>query len=184
MFLCLIEKIICDMMAYMKKICVNEDILKIIAVISMTIDHAARCGVLDNINGLLTETVGRLAFPIFGFLIMKHFAANIPNIFKKYVVRLSFFGIITMALLLPFGQENKLNILFTFLWPILFVQLLQYPFCTKQAKSFFLPFILGMMVFVILFPLVLITDYWFVGFFYLIALYSWFKFIFLCRSNA
>ena len=101
---------------------VNQDILKIIALITMTIDHITKylpLGVFSQAG----RYVGRISFPIFAFLLMEHLYKK--QIFKKYIVRLSVFGILTFVLLLPFqkvGLENialPFNILISFLSAVL-----------------------------------------------------------------
>ena len=164
------------MIMHMLKWIINADLLKLIALISMTIDHMVKCGYFGSNALWLSHSVGRLAFPIFGFLIMKHFAKGGANIFKKYCVRLSIFGLITiLGLWLIHAQITELNVLFTFLWPILFIE-----FAQKAGKGTALTksiwgWLVPISVLIAMVPVVLLTDYWFVGFFYLIALYTWFN---------
>ena len=107
---------------------------------------------------------------------MKHFAKGGKNIFKKYSIRLSIFGLVTiLGLWLIHAQITELNVLFTFLWPILFIE-----FCQKAGKGAALDksiwdWLVLISVFIAIIPVILLTDYWFVGFFYLIALYAWFN---------
>lgn len=92
-------------------ISINIDILKIIALVTMTIDHIATF--LDFIPySDIGRYVGRISFPIFAFLLMKHLSQK--QIYKKYIIRLSIFAIITLFVLLPFYGEVKVNPIFPF----------------------------------------------------------------------
>ncbi len=99
-----------------KKWDINPDLLKIYALVAMTIDHMAEYWAIP---GAVYERmfIGRTAFPIFAFLLMYHLHKY--QIYEKYVNRLLFFGIISLFVIFPFTQEYKLNILFTFLFPVL-----------------------------------------------------------------
>jgi len=94
----------------------NQDILKILAVIAMTIDHIGHYlmkePTLDNGYNL----IGRIAFPIFAFLLMFHLSKR--QIFKKYILRLGAFGVLSSLVLYPFLWGIQDNILFTFLLPV------------------------------------------------------------------
>ena len=104
------------------KISVNQDILKIVALLTMTIDHIAKyfpLGVFSDIG----RAIGRVSFPIFAFLLVEHLHQR--QIFKKYIFRLGSFGLITFLLLWPYQgllKENTalpFNILFSFLIAVL-----------------------------------------------------------------
>lgn len=86
-------------------------VLKIIAVITMLIDHS---GYLIFGNFSFMNYIGRLAFPIFAFLITEGFV-HTSNL-KKYFLRLLIFAVISQIpfmLLFPSSTELSLNILFT-----------------------------------------------------------------------
>ena len=90
---------------------INQDILKIIALITMTIDHIAEYLPL----GIFSQAgryIGRISFPIFAFLLMEHLYKK--QIFKKYIIRLSVFGVLTFFLLLPFHGKLTENIALPF----------------------------------------------------------------------
>lgn len=93
----------------MRKILTN-DMLKIIAVVSMLIDHI---GLYFFPNIIIFRIVGRLAFPIFAFLIAEGYFYTKNKL--KYFLRLFLFAIIAQ---IPFCLLNNnlfsLNILFTF----------------------------------------------------------------------
>lgn len=79
--------------------------LKIIAMISMLIDHTAafllRPYINDDIYGLLRE-IGRIAFPIFCFLIVEGYFHT--RSVKKYLIRLLLFG---LASEIPFDLASR-----------------------------------------------------------------------------
>lgn len=84
-------------------------VLKIIAVISMLIDHS---GYLIFNGFSFMNYIGRLAFPIFAFLITKGYV-HTSNL-KKYFLRLLIFAIISqIPFMLLFPNGFTLNILFT-----------------------------------------------------------------------
>ena len=85
-------------------------VLKIIAVISMLIDHS---GYLIFNGFSFMNYIGRLAFPIFAFLITEGYT-HTSNL-KKYFLRLLIFAVISQIpfmLLFP-SSSFSLNILFT-----------------------------------------------------------------------
>ena len=68
----------------MKKIInipVNQDIIKIIALVTMTIDHFGY--VMEPSFGTLLRLIGRLSFPLFVFLLV--FNLNQKELYKKYI---------------------------------------------------------------------------------------------------
>lgn len=84
-----------------KKYGINADNLKIIAVVSMIIDHIAyyfHYIIPDWANTILHFGIGRIAMPIFAYLLVQGFF-NTKN-FKKYLLRITTFGIITQVFLL------------------------------------------------------------------------------------
>ena len=104
----------------MKKIkFINSNSLKIIAMILMLIDHLWATIIPGN---QWMTNIGRLAFPIFAFLIVEGFTHT--SDFKKYVKRLFIFGLIseipfnliyTGSFIFPFHQ----NVIFTLLLGLL-----------------------------------------------------------------
>lgn len=152
----------------------NQDCLKIYALAAMTADHFAQI-YEPSCASVLRTYIGRTAFPVFSFLIMYHLAKK--QIFKKYIVRLSVFAVITSLALFPFKGVSA-NIFFTFLFPI--VTLLFF----KNIKEDDSPaFVKGVMYFFCVSFLVvpaLYCPYSFPGYFYLIGLY----FMFLTKRPA
>ena len=92
----------------MKKILSNFD-LKILAIITMTIDHIGSI-IYPNIDAF--RTIGRISFPIFCFLLVEGFK-HTHNRFR-YFIRLLLFAIITQPIYDYAFNNHELNILFTF----------------------------------------------------------------------
>ena len=93
--------------------------LKMIAVISMLIDHTGAV-VFPDVIGF--RIIGRLAFPLFAFLITEgyHHTSNL----KMYALRLSLFSIISQyPFWLAFGFDAGLNIFFTLTLGLLVIYL-------------------------------------------------------------
>ena len=104
----------------MKKLkCIDSDLLKILAMIFMLLDHL--WGTVVSGNQWMTF-VGRLAFPIFAFLVAEGFVHT--SDFKKYAKRLFLFGIISeipfnlMLTASPFFPFHQ-NVMFTLLLGLL-----------------------------------------------------------------
>ena len=92
----------------MKKILSNFD-LKILAIITMTIDHIGAI-IYPNIDAF--RIIGRISFPIFCFLLVEGFK-HTHNRFR-YFIRLLLFAIITQPIYDYSFNNHELNILFTF----------------------------------------------------------------------
>ena len=104
----------------MKKV-LNNNALKIIAGISMLIDHV---GLILFPNIIWLRVIGRIAFPIFAFCIAEglHYTKNR----KKYIILLLIFAMISQV---PYYFIFKtflfFNVLFTFLIAILCIILVE-----------------------------------------------------------
>lgn len=104
----------------MRKI-INSNILKIIAIITMLIDHI---GAFLYPNIIILRVIGRISFPIFSFCIAEglYYTKSI----SKYCLRLTMFAIISqIPYVVLIGAFYKLNILFTFLVSIYLIVLLK-----------------------------------------------------------
>ena len=99
----------------MKKI-INNNTLKIIAMILMLLDHL--WGTIIPGNQWMT-LIGRMAFPIFAFLIVEGFFHT--SDLKKYMKRLFIFGLISE---IPFNLIYTGSIIFTFHQNVMFTLLL------------------------------------------------------------
>ena len=152
----------------MKKLSVSADFLKIIALITMTLDHFSK---VFGVGVFLSDTFGRMAFPIFSFLVIKNLYQYHPV--KKYLIRLGGFGILTSVLIYLFNPEQH-NVLFTFFWAVLFISVLEY--LSVHIYILFWQVYLSGLLFLSLFPFILRADYSIFGFFFLMALYTWFRF--------
>jgi len=123
--------------------------LKIIAIISMTIDHAGVCLGTSYINGTYylsgfmsydtynyLRIIGRIAFPIFCYLIVEGFFYT-KNVFN-YITRLFLFGFISQV---PFSLMSKgivmdfsnTNVYFTLCIGLITITCLNY--CKKYYKN-------------------------------------------------
>lgn len=91
----------------------SGSVLKIIAIVSMVIDHCAYF-LMDN-NSTLYEAmrcVGRIAFPVFAFLIAEGFAYTHNR--KRYFTRLLVFAVISeVSWYLLNGADGTNNVMFT-----------------------------------------------------------------------
>ncbi len=83
-------------------------LLKLVALITMTIDHI---GMFIFPGNPIFRIIGRIAFPIFAFLIVEGYKHT--KSFPKYVTRILVLGVISQILFFIFLKETTLNILFT-----------------------------------------------------------------------
>ena len=87
----------------LKKIFINSDVLKILALVFMTLDHVAK--IFPDLPGnYCFELLGRVSFPIFSFILMFHLQKL--QIYKKYLWRLGFFGGLTFVIMAIFRNLN------------------------------------------------------------------------------
>lgn len=152
---------------------INPDILKIIALISMTIDHIGH--VLFPGKYFFLRVIGRLALPIFSYLFALHLAEN-NHIYKKYAKRLLPFAFLSLIIVTPFDYYikniHKLSILFSFLLYLTIVYLLNLTLSVKKTLLkrflFFITFVAGSF-------LSTFVDYGFLGFSFFMILYTYLK---------
>lgn len=104
----------------MKKFLSNFD-LKIIAIITMTIDHIGAI-MYQNID--IFRIIGRVSFPIFAFLLVEGFKHTSNKL--KYFLRLILFAIITQPIYDYTFNNHELNILFTFSLSFLLLSSLEF----------------------------------------------------------
>ena len=145
------------------KLQINQDVLKIIAVFLMTLDHVSRIiyGMEDSFFILL----GRVVYPIFGWLIALHLVQK--SVYTKYLKRLFFFGMITFCALLPFGVYDTL--LWSFMVPI--ASLWQMEKVSKTVKNLIKRACLNFLIFVVGLILSLFLYYSLFGFLYIVTAY-------------
>ena len=160
----------------MKKIInipINPDILKIIAILTMTIDHFGY--IFTPSFEVPLRLIGRISFPIFAFLLAYNLTQK--DLFKKYIFRLSIFAVITSLILIPFkyqiGNILPLNIFWTLLLSVVSIYTIEKTLQTfKQNKSSYF-----IITYIICFFALLsvLTDFELFGFLYILSLYGWFK---------
>ena len=151
----------------MRKMNVSSEFLKWFAVLTMTVDHIDRICVKI---GWLHDTLGRVAFPLFSFLLLSNFIAYHPV--KKYLVRLGGFALITQILFFLFHFESK-NVLFSFFYAVLFISATEK--ISSVFKSVYVQFYFEILLLIGLLPFVLIADYGLTGFLFLLALYAYLR---------
>lgn len=100
--------------------CLSGNILKLIAAISMLIDHM---GLMFFPQYPIFRIIGRLAYPIFAFMIAEgcHYTKNR----LRYFLSIFLLGAICQTVYYVFAQDTYLNILLTFSCSILIIFLLQ-----------------------------------------------------------
>ena len=138
----------------MKKL-LNNNALKIIAVISMFVDHL---GFIIFPNAIFLRVIGRVAFPIFAFCVAE--GLHYTKSRKKYVLTLLLFALISqIPYYFIFNTFFKFNVLFTFLIAIIVIFLIeQYSKSLKESKTFIsIGYLLLLLI--ILFGLVIITPF-------------------------
>lgn len=138
-------------------------ILKIIALITMMIDHY---GAIFQNNIHIYRIIGRLAFPIYSFLLVEGYF-NTRNI-KKYAIRLFIFALISeipfdLAFYGSVGLEHQ-NIFFTLLIGLGTIYFIDHKekYNIKNGYIFLFSGILA---------IILAVDYNFVGIIYILAFY-------------
>ncbi|HRC81912.1 MAG TPA: TraX family protein [Sedimentibacter sp.] len=137
-------------------------VLKIIALITMIIDHY---GAIFQSNVILYRIIGRLAFPIYFFLLVEGYFHT--SDVKKYGTRLLLFAFISeipfdLAFFGKVGFEHQ-NIFFT-----LFIGLTTIYLIDKKAESMNKALIIFLAAAL---ATLLKTDYQFIGIIYILAFY-------------
>lgn len=147
----------------------NQDLLKIIALTTMTCDHVGKI-LFEPICVLLTQ-IGRLSFPIFAYILILHLY-NKQN-YRQYIDRLFVFGLITQIVLWPFtGFAN--NILWSFLLVVVCIHLLQEISFRIRPKGIRITLYVLMVICCLIVSVPL--DYSFLGFAFMLSLYGLFKY--------
>ena len=83
----------------------NRTVLKIIAIVSMLIDHIGVFLLEEGDLYLACRLVGRLAFPIFAFMIAQGFLKS--KHIKQYVIRLALFALFVEILFLVYALRRE-----------------------------------------------------------------------------
>lgn len=133
--------------------------LKLIAIITMLIDHV---GAIFYPNVIIFRMIGRLAFPIFAFLIAQGYFYT-KNI-KKYLLRLTIFAFISeIPYDLAFSSKNVMvdfqqqNVIFTLLIGLFSIIIYEYLKDKNKFLAFVSVFTLSLIAFF------LKTDYYMFG---------------------
>ena len=149
------------------KISINSNVLKIIAIITMIIDHIGFYFInkIGENEYLLFRKIGRIAMPIFVYLLVQGFY-HTKN-FKKYILRVGIFAIVTQLLVTGIMVINKLyfpeyvaatrvytkgNILFGFVLCLLMMKILNEDIIIKKwdyAKNMSLKIIAVVLIYII-----------------------------------
>lgn len=144
----------------MKKFLSNFD-LKILAIITMTIDHI---GAIMYPNIDIFRIIGRVSFPIFAFLLVEGF--NHTSNKLKYFLRLILFAIITQPIYDYTFNNHELNILFTFSLSFLLLSSLEFikkiiSKCSKGIENYLYKTVFYSLIYILftLFSIILNVDY-------------------------
>lgn len=134
----------------------RNDLLKLIAVISMTIDHV---GALFFPGLSLFRMVGRLAFPIFAYMVARGFERTRDK--DKYLLRMGLFAVLTVWPFYAFsmiltGNGTYQNVLFTFFFALVSLRFL-------EKRQYILGFVLGIGPILILERVGITVDYGWYG---------------------
>lgn len=154
----------------MKKIqlYVTQDALKLLAVVAMSLDHLYKIG-YPNLEFL--GFIGRIAFPIFAYLLMFHLYTK--KCFMTYLKRLLFWGLITQVILFFLsGFDN--NILLSFFVAVLCLFLFEK--ISEGVQNNGIRVALYELVFVGGLAASFYLDYSFFGFIYMLSLYGFFAY--------
>jgi hypothetical protein len=98
------------------------ELIKWIAIITMFIDHIGR---LLYENNMYLTSIGRIAFPLFAFLISYNYIFNTKNKYK-YMLRLFVLGCISQYVYVISFHFHDLNIFFTLLLGLLLIESMEF----------------------------------------------------------
>ena len=108
---------------------INGNVLKLIAVITMTLDHA---GLMLFGNNIVLRCIGRIAFPLFGLMIAEGCFYTRNKL--SYFLRVFILGAFCQAIYLVADKSLYLGILITFSFSILTIYAYQYAFEKEEIK--------------------------------------------------
>ncbi len=138
----------------------SQNTLKIIAVVSMLIDHI---GFLLFPKIIVFRILGRLAFPIFAFFIME--GARYTKSRPKYLLRMIIFGVICQIPASLFSPSTPLNIFITFSLSIIIIILFDWLKEAKTGRDKLLSMLVNIVVIILVFVLtrLVVIEYGFAG---------------------
>ena len=149
------------------------ELLKWIAILTMTIDHI---GHICYPKITLFTTIGRMAFPLFGYILIHNYLYFTSNK-KRYILRLWLFGVLSQPFFI-YAIANRLNIFI--LLAMALTSLYFFEMVDRKSKGLDAFLVKSFVVFV---GLVLSTfgEYPIFGYLFLISMYPVFqgKFLFL-----
>jgi hypothetical protein len=136
----------------------------------MLIDHT---GLIIYNNEYILRAIGRIAFPLFSFLIIYNYIFNTKNK-KNYLKRLISFLIISELLFIVFEQNIINNIFYTLILGLSFI------FIFEQQKedeyNSISQNLITITIFLFFLFLSLFTDYEIYGFILIVSIYLYYKF--------
>lgn len=104
----------------------NRDVLKIIILVSMTVDHIAYMFPVDLDAYMLMRTFGKLTAPLVALFIAEGFVHTRSR--PDYFLRLAVFAAVSqIPFRLAFGSEAELNVMFTLALSVLFLMVWEAP---------------------------------------------------------
>ena len=101
----------------------QQEALKWLAILSMLIDHLNQITFMGHLSAL--SYFGRLAFPLFAFLIAYNLVRR-DVAARRYVSPLLIFGLLSQPIYVWAFERSELNIFFTLLLGVLYVLLVQW----------------------------------------------------------
>ena len=156
------------------KLSINSDLLKIIALLLMTLDHIAK--IFPEVPFAdVFNILGRFSFSLFAFILMYHLYSL--QIYKKYLLRLGIWSAVTYLVMLPFYYYDAnmsgvpFNILFLFFASVLALALEDFGKKKIKNKFFKRLFILSAYCFCLL----LVCRISIFAFIYVVLIYHFFK---------
>lgn len=128
---------------------ISANILKIIAIISMLVDHIGSYFVADINEDIyfVLRSIGRLAMPIFLYLIVQGFFHT--KDIKKYIFRIFCLATVTQIIILLLGIVNEvyfknyttrvneyIGVLFSYVLSLIFIAMIEYKELIKRANYY------------------------------------------------
>lgn len=143
----------------------NRNHLKIIALVTMLIDHI---GYVFFPEIIWFRVIGRIAFPIFAFFVAQGYTYTHNK--QKYIISLLTFGLLSQIPYVLLFQNVSLNILFTFLASIGIIYLIEQ--LKKDNKNILLYFIFALFNLILIFATALhLIDYGIFGVYLVVMFY-------------